>query len=58
MNTGGDILTFDQRKVTEQAKFTYSPLGAASKKNKKTIEGQGEKNESNWRACKTTKGTR
>ena len=56
--TGGDILTFDQRKVTEQAKFTYSPLGAASKKQTKTIEDQGEKNESNWRACKTTKGTR
>ena len=37
------ILLLDQRKVTEQAKFTYSPLGKAFNKEMKTIKDQGEK---------------
>ena len=41
--TGEEILPFDQRRVIEQAKFTYHPLGKASQKQTKTIEGQ-EKN--------------
>ena len=32
-----------QRQIIEHAKFTYSPLGKAFKKQTKTIEGQGEK---------------
>ena len=31
--TGEEILPSDQRKVIEQAKFTYSPLGRALKEN-------------------------
>ena len=41
--TGEEILFPDQRRVIEQAKFTYSPLGKASVKQTKTIEDQGEK---------------
>ena len=41
--TGEEILPFDQRRVIEQAKFTYYPLGKALQKQTKTIEGQ-EKN--------------
>ena len=37
--TGEEILLSDQRRVIEQAKFTYSPLG----KIKKIIEDQGRK---------------
>ena len=37
--TGEEILPPDQRRVIEQAKFTYSPLGKAFKKQTKTIEG-------------------
>ena len=32
-----------QKKLIEQAKFTYSPLGKAFKKQIKTIEDQGNK---------------
>ena len=42
--TGEEILPFDQRRVIEQAKFTYYPLGKALQKQTKTIEGQ-EKNQ-------------
>ena len=35
---GEEILLSDQRKVMEQVKFTYSPLGKALEKQKKTIE--------------------
>ena len=41
--TGEEILPSDQRRVTEQAKFTYPPLGKASEKQTKTIEDQGKK---------------
>ena len=36
--TGEEILPFNQQKVIEQAKFTYSLLGKAFKKQTKTIE--------------------
>ena len=41
--TGEDILPFNQQQIIEQAKFTYSPLGKAFKKQIKTIEDQGKK---------------
>ena len=41
--TGEDILPSNQQQIIEQAQFTYSPLGKALKKKKKTIEDQGEK---------------
>ena len=41
--TGEEILPPDQRKMIEQAKFAYSPLGKAFEKQTKTIEEQ-EKN--------------
>ena len=41
--TGEDILPSNQQQIIEQAKFTYSPLGKAFEKQKKTIEDQGEK---------------
>ena len=41
--TGEDILPYNQQQITEQAKFTYSPLGKAFEKQIKTIENQGEK---------------
>ena len=45
--TGKEILPHDQRRVIEQAKFTYSPLG-------KAFENQVK----NWRSRrKTNKGT-
>ena len=45
---GEKILPPDQRRVIEQAKFSYSPLGKAFEKQTKTIEEQGKKtNKSN-----------
>ena len=41
--TGEEILPPDQRRVIEQAKFTYSRLQKAFEKQTKTIEEQGEK---------------
>ena len=41
--TGEEILPSNQRQITEQAKFTYSPLGKAFEKQIKTIEDQGKK---------------
>ena len=38
-----DILPFNQKQITEHARFTYSPLQKAFEKQKKTIEDQGEK---------------
>ena len=38
--TSEEILPFDQSQMIEQAKFTYSPLGKAFEKQRKTIEGQ------------------
>ena len=37
------ILPSDQSRIIEQAKFTYSPFGKASKKQIKTIEEQRKK---------------
>ena len=41
--TGEEILPSDQRRVIEQANFTYSPIGKALEKQSKTIEDQGKK---------------
>ena len=41
--TGEDILPSNQQQITEQAKFTYSPLGKAFEKQTKATEDQGEK---------------
>ena len=41
--TGEEILPSNQQQIIQQAKFTYSPLGKALKKQRKTIEDQGEK---------------
>ena len=41
--TGEDILPSNQQQLTEQARFTYSPLGKAFEKQIKTIEDQGKK---------------
>ena len=40
---GQKMLPSDQRRVTEQAKFTYYPLGKTLEKQKTTIEDQGKK---------------
>ena len=40
---GEEILPPEQRRVIEQAKFTYSPLGKTFEKQTKTIEDLGEK---------------
>ena len=46
--SGEEILPSDQGRVTEQAKFTYSPLRKALEKQTKTIEDQEKKtNKSN-----------
>ena len=39
--TGEEILPSYQRRVIEQAKYTYSPLGKSFEKQRKTIEDQG-----------------
>ena len=41
--TGEEILLSDQRRMTKEAKFTYSPLGKAFEKQIETTENQGEK---------------
>ena len=41
--TGEEILPSNQQQIIEQAKFTYSPLGKAFQKQKKTIEDQRKK---------------
>ena len=41
--TGEGILPSDQSRITDQAKFTYSPLGKAFEKQMKTTEEQGKK---------------
>ena len=41
--TGEEILPSDQRRILEQAKFTYSPLGKEFEKKIKAIEDQEEK---------------
>ena len=39
---GEEILPFDESRIIEQTKFTYSPLGKAFEKQIKTIEEQGK----------------
>ena len=39
--TGEEILPSDQRRVTEETKLTYSPLGKVFEEQTKTIEKQG-----------------
>ena len=41
--TGKEILPSNQKQMTEQAKFTYYPLGKAFEKQIKAIEDKGEK---------------
>ena len=41
--TGEEILPYNQQRIIEQAKFTYSPLRKAFEKQIRTIEGQGQK---------------
>ena len=41
--SGEELLLSNQQQITEQAKFTYSPLGKAFEKQTKTIEDQGKK---------------
>ena len=41
--TGEEILPSNQKQMTEQAKFTYSPLGKTFEKQIETIKDQGEK---------------
>ena len=41
--TGKYILPSNQQQITEQAKFTYSPLAKAFDKQIKTIKDEGEK---------------
>ena len=41
--TGEEILPFNRRHIIERAKFAYSPLGKALRKQTKTIEYKGEK---------------
>ena len=41
--TGEEILPSNQQQIIQQAKFTYSPLGKAIEKQRKTIEDQGKK---------------
>ena len=41
--TGEEILPSNQQQIIQQAKFTYSPLGKALKKQTKIIEDQGKK---------------
>ena len=41
--TGEDILPSNKQQIIEQAKFTYSPLGKAFKKQIETVKDQGKK---------------
>ena len=41
--TGEEILPSNQQQIIQHAKFTYSPLGRALEKQRKTIEDQGKK---------------
>ena len=40
--TGKEIILSDQRRVIEQAKFIYSPIGKALEKQLKMLENQGK----------------
>ena len=41
--TGEEILPSNEKQITDQAKFTYFPLGKAFEKQTKTIKDQEEK---------------
>ena len=41
----GEILSSDQSRILDQAKFTYPPLGKGLAKQTKTIEEQGKNNQ-------------
>ena len=41
---GEEILSSNQQRIIQQAKFTYFPLGKALEKQLKTIEDQGKNN--------------
>ena len=53
--TGKEILPSEQSRITEQAMFTYSPLGKAFQKQIKTIEDQGIKQVTALKALKLEK---
>ena len=53
--TGEGILPSNQQQITEQAKFTYSPLEKAFEKQIKTIEDQGQKQVENLKPKEQTK---
>ena len=40
--TSEEILPLNKKKIIEQAKFTYSPLGKAFEKQTKTVADQGK----------------
>ena len=48
-----EILPFDQKRVVEQAKFTYSPLGKALEKQRKATEDHGIKQVEALKALKS-----
>ena len=49
------MLPSDQRRVIEQAKFTYSPLGKTFEKQRKAIENQGTKQVETFKVLKQEK---
>ena len=53
--TGEEILSFNQIIIIKQAKFTYSLLRKAFKKQAKAIKGQGKKQVDTFKALKTKK---
>ena len=56
--TGEDILTSNQQRLIEQARFTYSPVGKAFEKQIKTIEDEGEKQVDALKKLKPKKQTK
>ena len=52
--TGEEILPPNQQQLTEQANFTYSPLGKAFEKQTKTIKGQGREQVDALKSLKTS----
>ena len=51
--TGEDMLPSNQKQITEQAKFTYSPLGNTFEKQRKIIEDKGQKKDKCFRKFET-----
>ena len=56
--TGKYILPSNQQQITEQTKFTYSPLGKAFEKQTKTIEDHGKKQVEALENLKPIKGSK